>query len=72
MSSYDVWPRGNRWAAARLAELEASVGARTHDPTVAAVAPTATPEPSHAKVKKSGAAKKKGGKAKKHRSRRRK
>jgi hypothetical protein len=71
MSSYDVWPRQSRWAAAKLAELEISLAARKRGPAAAPDAPAATPEPAPAKVKKSGAGKKKGGKAKKHRSRRR-
>jgi hypothetical protein len=86
MSSYEAWPRSDRWAQAKLAELQASVAARKTAPPPKAAEPATSPEPgntqakthakTHAKTKthakKVGSAKKKGANAQKARSHRRK
>jgi hypothetical protein len=72
MTSYETWPRGNPWAQAKLAELQAA--ARRATPPTVEPAPEPEPKPAAkpAKAKKAGKAKKRAGKAKKQRSQRRK
>jgi hypothetical protein len=68
LSSYEAWPRSNRWAQAKLAELQTSVAARKHPDDATPASSKAATEPRKSKAKKGGAAKKKGGKARKHSS----
>jgi len=83
LTSYEAWPRSNRWAQAKLAELQAAVAER-RDAVVPApsepraepsAAPKAASKPAKArksgKAKGGGLARKKGGKANRHRRRRR-
>jgi hypothetical protein len=79
MSSYEVWPRNNRWAEAKLAELQASAADRKQIAAPASAEPRPASEPTKTSVKKASpkkkigkANKKKAGKANKKGSRRRK
>ena len=71
MTSYETWPRGNAWAQAKLAELQAAPTARKDAPPTVEPAPEVAAKPAKPTTIKKPNAKKKAGKVIKHGGRRR-